>query len=153
MINKKLPFISIALITLFVVSVTTSCVIVNPPAESSAVQTTANETTSTTTVQEANSSDTTSKEITTQETSNESTSSTTTSTTTTSTTNQNSNLTQQEAIDIALTVAQGTVERVETEIEHGKLIWKVRIVSDGTRTDVRIDDATGKIVAVETKND
>jgi uncharacterized membrane protein YkoI len=50
-----------------------------------------------------------------------------------------------------MTVAQGTVDRVETGIEDGIFVWKIRIISDGVRTDVRIEDATGKIIRVETK--
>ena len=73
------------------------------------------------------------------------------STQTTATTNgQVAKLTQQQAIEIAMTVASGTVDRVETEIEHGKLVWKVRLTINGTRTDVRIDDETGKIIRIDT---
>jgi len=63
------------------------------------------------------------------------------------------NLTQEEAINIALGVAKGDVDRIETEIEDGKLLWKIRIISDGTRTDVRIEDATGKVIRVDTDED
>lgn len=73
-----------------------------------------------------------------------------TQSTSTTTNAQEAKLTQQQAIEIAMTVASGTVDRVETEIEHGKLVWKVRITSNGTRTDVRIDDETGKIIRIDT---
>ena len=110
-------------------------------------ETTASETTSAVTT----SSDTTSTEANVSESTAETASSETTSTTSAS--SQDANLTEQEAIDIAMTVADGTVERVETEIEDGRLIWKVRIVSGGTRTDIRIDDLTGEVVRVEIKDD
>ena len=97
------------------------------------------------------SSDTTSKETTVSESTAETTSSETTSITSTS--GQDANLTQQEAIEIAMTVADGTVERVETEIEDGRLVRKVRIESGGTRTDIRIDDLTGEVVRVDSKDD
>ena len=73
-----------------------------------------------------------------------------TQTTATTSNGQEAKLTQQQAIEIALTAASGTVDRVETEIEHGKLVWKVRLISNGTRTDVRIDDETGKIIRIDT---
>ncbi|HJX01591.1 MAG TPA: PepSY domain-containing protein, partial [Candidatus Humimicrobiaceae bacterium] len=60
------------------------------------------------------------------------------------------NLTQEEAVNIAMTVASGTVDEIETEVEHGELIWKIRIVSGESRTVVRIKDSTGEIVRVET---
>ncbi len=63
------------------------------------------------------------------------------------------NLTQEEAINIAMSVAKGDVDRIETEIEDGKLVWKIRIISDGTRTDVRIEDATGKVIRVDKDDD
>ena len=63
------------------------------------------------------------------------------------------NLTRQEAIDIAMGVAQGDIDRIETEIEDGRLVWKIRIISNGIRTDIRIDDSTGEVVRVETKED
>jgi uncharacterized membrane protein YkoI len=95
-------------------------------------------------------SETTSTITTASETTSEITSTETTSTTTTTSTNQDTNLTQQEAIDIAMTVAKGTVDRVETGIEEGIFVWKVRIISDGVRTDIRIEDATGKVISVKT---
>jgi len=63
------------------------------------------------------------------------------------------NLTQEEAINIAMGVSQGDVDRIETEIEDGRLIWKIRIISNGSRTDIRIDDLTGEVIRVETKED
>ena len=63
------------------------------------------------------------------------------------------NLTQEEAINIAMGVAKGDVDRIETEIEDGRLIWKIRIISDGTRTDVRIEDTTGKVIRVDTDDE
>jgi uncharacterized membrane protein YkoI len=62
------------------------------------------------------------------------------------------NLTQEEAINIAMDVAEGDVDRIETEIEEGKLVWKIRIVSNGTRTDIRIEDATGKVIKTDTND-
>ena len=63
------------------------------------------------------------------------------------------NLTREEAIDIAMDIATGDVDRIETEIEDGKLIWKIRIISNGTRTDVRIEDATGNVIRVDIDDD
>jgi hypothetical protein len=51
------------------------------------------------------------------------------------------------AVDIALNATGGgTVTEVESEFEHGRAVWKVRIVKDGVRYDVYVDAATGEII-------
>lgn len=135
----------------FTVLITTSCIIINPPQETKALETVTTGTASSTNESETTSTGAVSTETNAQDSTTATTSADTTSATTT--TIRDTKLTQQEAIDIAFTVAQGSVERIETEIEHGKLVWKVRILSGDTRTDVRIDDATGDIVEIKTSDD
>lgn len=51
-----------------------------------------------------------------------------------------------EAIEIAKRLAPGAVDRVEQEVEDGKIVWKIRIFqSNGTRADIRIDAETGNV--------
>ena len=78
--------------------------------------------------------------------------STTSATATTSQTSASSAsvLTREEAINIALAEVSGTVDRVETEIDNGRLVWKIRIVSGNTRSDIRIDDLTGQVTRIDT---
>jgi len=62
-------------------------------------------------------------------------------------------LSREQAIEIAKTRVNGTLGRVELEIEDGRLQWNVRIVSNGTRNDIRVDDATGTITRFRTRED
>ncbi|GIJ65458.1 PepSY domain-containing protein [Virgisporangium ochraceum] len=48
-------------------------------------------------------------------------------------------------------VGGGTVTSVESEFEHGRAVWKVRIVKDGVRYDVHVDKETGAITRFENK--
>jgi hypothetical protein len=48
-------------------------------------------------------------------------------------------------------VGGGVVTRIESEVEHGRAVWKIRIVKDGVRYDVRVDKQTGEIVRFESK--
>lgn len=58
----------------------------------------------------------------------------------------NTSVNINEAIEIAKGLAPGTVDRVEQEIEDGKIVWKVRIFqSNGARADIRIDAETGNV--------
>jgi uncharacterized membrane protein YgcG len=50
-------------------------------------------------------------------------------------------------------VGGGTVTRVESEVEHGRAVWKVRIVKNGVRYDVHVDKVTGAITRSESKGD
>jgi uncharacterized membrane protein YkoI len=43
-------------------------------------------------------------------------------------------------------VGGGEVTKVESEVEHGRLQWKVDVRSDGVAHEVRIDAATGDVV-------
>jgi uncharacterized membrane protein YkoI len=43
-------------------------------------------------------------------------------------------------------VGGGEVTKVESELEHGRLQWKVDVRSSGTTHEVRIDAATGDVV-------
>jgi uncharacterized membrane protein YgcG len=45
----------------------------------------------------------------------------------------------------------GTVTRVESEFEHGRAVWKVRIVKNGVRYDLHVDKQTGAITRFENK--
>ncbi len=48
-------------------------------------------------------------------------------------------------------VGGGTVTKVESEFEHGRAVWKVRIVKDGVRYDLHVDKETGAITRFESK--
>jgi uncharacterized membrane protein YkoI len=48
-------------------------------------------------------------------------------------------------------VGGGTVTRIESEFEHGRAVWKVRIVKNGVRYDVHVDKATGAITRSKNK--
>jgi uncharacterized membrane protein YkoI len=54
---------------------------------------------------------------------------------------------QQRAVEIALAhTGGGQVIKVETELEHGRRLWSVRIAKNGTGIRVDVDSATGQIV-------
>ena len=133
----------IILLSFFLVFITVSCK--NTIAKTGSAA--AAEITSSSTISKETTTKASVVETTVSETSDE-TSSTQTATSTTF--GRETKLTQQQAIDIAMTVASGTVDRVETEIEDGRLIWKIRIISDSVKTNVRIDDETGKVIRVDT---
>ncbi|MET8228193.1 PepSY domain-containing protein [Streptomyces sp. NPDC005301] len=42
-------------------------------------------------------------------------------------------------------VGGGSVTKVEGEMEHGRAVWRVRIVRDGARYDVDVDANTGEV--------
>ncbi|KAA0941099.1 PepSY domain-containing protein [Streptomyces apricus] len=48
-------------------------------------------------------------------------------------------------------VGGGTVTKVESETEHGRAVWSVRIVKDGARYDVDVDRATGEVTRSRAK--
>jgi uncharacterized membrane protein YkoI len=53
----------------------------------------------------------------------------------------------ERAREIAVAaVGGGEVTGVESELEHGRLQWKVDVTSGGTGHDVRIDATTGEVV-------
>jgi uncharacterized membrane protein YgcG len=77
--------------------------------------------------------------------------SSTTSTTTSST--PAARLTADDAARIVQArLGGGVVREVEAEFEHGRLEWKVQIVKDGVRYDIRIDAQTGDVTRAEAKN-
>jgi uncharacterized membrane protein YkoI len=58
------------------------------------------------------------------------------------------------AVQKALQIQSGNVQRVEVELEHGVVVWKVRIMTtSGQRADIRVEDTTGNIVRSELKDD
>jgi hypothetical protein len=57
---------------------------------------------------------------------------------------------RDRAIQIALgRTGGGTVVKVESEQEHGRSVWSVRIVKNGVQLRVDVDAATGKVVRSE----
>jgi hypothetical protein len=57
----------------------------------------------------------------------------------------------EEARTIAVAeVGGGEVTKVETEVEHGRLEWKVEVVRDGVAHDVRVDAESGAITRHDT---
>ena len=62
-------------------------------------------------------------------------------------------ITQQQAQEIALKRAPGTVESGELEKEHGKLVYSFDIRNaKGTIDEVQVSAITGKVVRVEHEN-
>ena len=62
-------------------------------------------------------------------------------------------ITKEQAQDVALKRAPGSVESAELEREHGKLVFSFDIRnSKGTITEVQVSAITGKIVRVEHEN-
>ncbi len=62
-------------------------------------------------------------------------------------------ITMDQAKEIALRRAAGTVESGELEREHGKLVYSFDIRNaKGTITEVQVDAVTGKIARVEHEN-
>lgn len=59
-------------------------------------------------------------------------------------------ITGQEAIEIALKAVEGEVTDVAIEKKFGKAAYVVEIDADGTETDVIIDIETGKVLGIET---
>jgi len=58
------------------------------------------------------------------------------------------------AVQKALQLKSGSVQRVEVELEDGIVVWKVRIMSsDGMRSDIRVADSSGDIVRVDSQDD
>jgi len=62
-------------------------------------------------------------------------------------------ITEQKAIKIALGLVNGHVVSVETEREHGMLIYEVEIAHDGDVVEIEIDAATGEILEMEWEDD
>jgi uncharacterized membrane protein YkoI len=62
-------------------------------------------------------------------------------------------ITKEQAQEVALKRAPGTVESAELEREHGKLVYSFDIRnSRGTITEVQVSAITGRIVRVEHEN-
>src|SRR5205814_2323590 len=62
-------------------------------------------------------------------------------------------ITKEQAQEIALKRAPGTVESAELEREHGKLVYSFDIRnSKGTIDEVQVSAITGKVVRVEHEN-
>ena len=59
----------------------------------------------------------------------------------------------EEAAKIAINEVNGTVTKVEKEMEHGRLEYKFEIQSDQGEADVRVDAETGNITRVEFDDD
>jgi uncharacterized membrane protein YkoI len=59
-----------------------------------------------------------------------------------------------QAIEIALKAVPGaTAYKAEPQMEKGKLIWEVEVMSGDQFKDVEIDPATGKVLEVENDDD
>ncbi|WP_075617357.1 PepSY domain-containing protein [Paenisporosarcina indica] len=65
---------------------------------------------------------------------------------------KNFKVSMDEAIEIALKQANGTVEEVEIEKEHSKLYYKIEIVDGGKEVDVLVDTDSGN-VSIEQDDD
>jgi uncharacterized membrane protein YkoI len=62
-------------------------------------------------------------------------------------------ITMEQAREIALKRAPGTIESGELEREHGKLVYSFDIRNDkGTITEVQVNAKSGSIVSVEEEN-
>jgi uncharacterized membrane protein YkoI len=64
----------------------------------------------------------------------------------------NSSISVEEAKAIALAKVNGTVTKVENEMEHGRLEYKFEIQSSQGEVDVRVDAQTGAITRVKYDN-
>ena len=62
-----------------------------------------------------------------------------------------STLTIQEAIRIAGAEASGSLEEAELDREDGVTVWEVTFGDGSSDTDVRVDAATGEVLAVDTQ--
>jgi uncharacterized membrane protein YkoI len=63
-------------------------------------------------------------------------------------------LSRDEAAAIALAhVGSGRVTKIEQEVEHGRMEWKVEIVDRTREHDVRVDATTGAITRVDAGDD
>ncbi|MEV4628408.1 PepSY domain-containing protein [Micromonospora sp. NPDC049523] len=61
---------------------------------------------------------------------------------------------RDRAVEIAREhVGGGKLEKVESEQEHGRQVWSVRLIQDGNRVRVDVDVATGRITRTERKSD
>ncbi|WP_159074255.1 PepSY domain-containing protein [Streptomyces dioscori] len=47
----------------------------------------------------------------------------------------------------------GTVTEVEAETEHGRAVWSVKILKNGSRYEVHVDRGSGEITRSRTKSD
>lgn len=64
-----------------------------------------------------------------------------------------SSISVEEASKIAVNEVNGTITKVEKEIEHGRLEYKFEIQSDQGEVDVRVDAETGKVTRVKFDDD
>jgi uncharacterized membrane protein YkoI len=62
-------------------------------------------------------------------------------------------ITLEQAREIAIKRAPGTIEEGELEREHGKLVYSFDIRNDhGTITEVQVDARNGRVVSVQEEN-
>ncbi|MFE7068792.1 PepSY domain-containing protein [Streptomyces sp. NPDC057620] len=60
----------------------------------------------------------------------------------------------RRAGEIALShVGGGTISEVEGETEHGRSVWSVKILKNGSRYEVHVDRGSGEITRSRTKSD
>ncbi|MBQ0854939.1 PepSY domain-containing protein [Streptomyces sp. NPDC057621] len=60
----------------------------------------------------------------------------------------------RRAGEIALShVGGGTISEVEAETEHGRSVWSVKILKNGSRYEVHVDRGSGEITRSRTKSD
>ncbi|WHY02140.1 PepSY domain-containing protein [Neobacillus sp. DY30] len=64
-----------------------------------------------------------------------------------------SSISVEEASKIAVKEVNGTITKVEKEMEHGRLEYKFEIQSDQGEVDVRVDAETGKVTRVKFDDD
>jgi hypothetical protein len=61
---------------------------------------------------------------------------------------------RDRAVEIARSyLGGGQLDKVESEWEHGRQVWSVRLVKDGARVRVDVDAATGHVTRSEQKSD
>jgi uncharacterized membrane protein YkoI len=60
----------------------------------------------------------------------------------------------RRAGEIALShVGGGTLTEIEAETEHGRAVWSVKILRNGSRYEVHVDRGSGEITRSRTKSD
>jgi len=62
-------------------------------------------------------------------------------------------ITKEKAKEIAISEVNGTVVKIEQELEHGRMEFKVELNTSTGEAEVRIDAETGKVVRVERDDD
>ncbi len=61
----------------------------------------------------------------------------------------NSRVTPLFAVEAALGKVPGQVTEVELETEHGRLVYKIEIITDFSKYEVKVDAYTGEVLEIE----